>query len=109
LHRARSCSDASAARAVFRVIRIKRPITGVPRATIAAFATPPTQLEPTGLAGKLFGLCGIQEKPCYFGILEHSLGVADMTEAGLVADVEKEGQIGQAMAPIDTPFRSGIG
>jgi len=109
LRRARSCSDASGARAVLRVIGIKRPITGVPRATTAAFATPPTQLEPTGLAGKRFGLCGIQEKPCYFRILEHSPGVADMTEAGLVADVEKEGQIGQAMAPIDAPFRSGSG
>jgi hypothetical protein len=65
--------------------------------------SPPASLE------KRFGRCGIQEKSCYFRILELSLGVVDMTEAGLVADVEKEAQIGQAMAPIDTPFRSGIG
>jgi hypothetical protein len=54
-------------------------------------------------------LCGIQEMPCYFRILEHSLGVAEMTEAGLVAVVEKEGQIARAMAPSDTPFGAGIG
>jgi hypothetical protein len=66
-------------------------------------------LGPTGLAVKLLRLCGIQEKPCYFRTLEHSLGIAKMTEAGLVADAEKEGQIARAMGPIDTRFGSGIG
>jgi hypothetical protein len=51
----------------------------------------------------------IQEKTCYFRILAHSLGSQDMTEAGLVADVEKEGQIARAMDPIDAPIDAGIG
>jgi hypothetical protein len=32
-----------------------------------------------------------------------------MTEAGLVADAEKDGQIARAMGPIDTRFGAGIG
>jgi hypothetical protein len=51
----------------------------------------------------------IQENPCYFGVLTHSLGIRESIVAGLVADVEEEGQIAWAMGSLDRSMGKEIG